>query len=245
MPGGRVRGPAADVRVGHLSGEQPFPAAAREALSNARLRRNLAHATSTIRAKRAQVVGEVPDWEALRDAGSAIKADTMARLPERSSSSRRVTARGGIVHWARDAAEANEIVTGLVQATGAHEVVKVKSMATQEIGLNEALEAAGIAALETDLAELIVQLADDRPSHILVPAIHRGRAEIRDIFAARMPGLDVDALTDEPAVLPRRRGRICARRSCARGWRSPGRTSASPRPAPWPSSSPRATAGCA
>lgn len=115
MPGGRVRGPAADVRVGHLSGEQPFPAAAREALSNARLRRNLAHATSTIRAKRAQVVGEVPDWEALRDAGSAIKADTMARLPELLEQlEERVTARGGIVHWARDAAEANEIVTGLV-----------------------------------------------------------------------------------------------------------------------------------
>ncbi|HET6694706.1 MAG TPA: LutB/LldF family L-lactate oxidation iron-sulfur protein [Pedococcus sp.] len=202
MPGGRVRGPAADVRVGHLSGEQPFPAAAREALSNARLRRNLAHATSTIRAKRAQVVGEVPDWEALRDAGSAIKADTMARLPELLEQlEEQVRARGGVVHWARDAQEANEIVTGLVQATGADEVVKVKSMATQEIGLNEALEAAGITALETDLAELIVQLADDRPSHILVPAIHRGRAEIRDIFAARMPGLDVDALTDEPAVL--------------------------------------------
>jgi L-lactate dehydrogenase complex protein LldF len=205
MPGGRVsgvRGPAADVRVGHLTGEQPFPAAAREALGNSRLRRNLAHATSTIRAKRAHVVGEVSDWEALRDAGSAIKADTMARLPELLEQlEANVQARGGVVHWARDAAEANAIVTGLVQATGAEEVVKVKSMATQEIGLNEALEAAGIAALETDLAELIVQLADDRPSHILVPAIHRGRAEIREIFAERMPGLDLDALTDEPAVL--------------------------------------------
>ena len=80
-----------------------------------------------------------------------------------------VTARGGTVHWARDADEANAIVTGLVRATGADEVVKVKSMATQEIGLNEALEAAGIAAIETDLAELIVQLGHDQPSHILVP----------------------------------------------------------------------------
>jgi L-lactate dehydrogenase complex protein LldF len=87
-----------------------------------------------------------------------------------------------------------------VRATHADEVVKVKSMATQEIGLNEALEAAGIAALETDLAELIVQLGHDKPSHILVPAIHRGRAEIREIFAREMPGVD-PSLTDEPAVL--------------------------------------------
>ena len=88
-----------------------------------------------------------------------------------------------------------------MRATGADEVVKVKSMATQEIGLNEALEAAGITAHETDLAELIVQLGHDKPSHILVPAIHRGRAEIRDIFAREMAGVDLDSLTDEPRVL--------------------------------------------
>ncbi|MDP9116381.1 MAG: lactate utilization protein, partial [Actinomycetota bacterium] len=111
-----------------------------------------------------------------------------------------VTARGGTVHWARDADEANRIVLELVQATGAREVVKVKSMATQEIGLNEALEAAGIVATETDLAELIVQLGHDKPSHILVPAIHRNRSEIREIFLHEMAGVD-PAITDEPAVL--------------------------------------------
>ena len=202
MPRGRVPGPPADTAVGQLTGDRPFPAAARDALANTRLRRNLAHATATIRAKRAAVVGEVPDWEALRDAGSAIKADTMARLPELLEQlERNVTARGGTVHWARDAAEANRIVLDLVRATGADEVVKVKSMATQEIGLNEALEAAGITAHETDLAELIVQLGHDKPSHILVPAIHRGRAEIRDIFAREMADVDLDSLTDEPSVL--------------------------------------------
>ncbi|MFC3808866.1 lactate utilization protein B [Terrabacter sp. MAHUQ-38] len=201
MPGVPVRGPAADTAVGHLTGDRPFPAAARDSLADTQLRRNLAHATSTIRAKRAAVVTEVPDWEALRDAGSAIKADTMARLPELLEQlEANVVARGGTVHWARDAAEANRIVTDLVRATGADEVVKVKSMATQEIGLNEALEAVGVTAHETDLAELIVQLGHDRPSHILVPAIHRGRAEIREIFALEMPGVD-PSLTDEPAVL--------------------------------------------
>src|SRR5262249_10726751 len=113
---------------------------------------------------------------------------------------RRVTEQGGIVHWARDAAEANRIVTELVQATGADEVVKVKSMATQEIGLNEALEQAGIHAWETDLAELIVQLGHDPPSHILVPATHRNRTEIRDIFLREMSDVD-PTLTDEPRRL--------------------------------------------
>jgi L-lactate dehydrogenase complex protein LldF len=193
--------PTAPSGVGHLRGEQSFPDAARAALRDGQLRANLGHATSTIRGKRAAVVGEVPDWAELREAGRAIKAATMARLDEHLIAlEEQVTARGGTVHWARDANEANEIVTRLVQATGADEVVKVKSMATQEIGLNEALEAAGIAAHETDLAELIVQLGEDKPSHILVPAIHKNRAEIREIFLRTMPGVD-PGLTDEPRKL--------------------------------------------
>ena len=111
-----------------------------------------------------------------------------------------VTARGGTVHWARDAIEANRIVTDLVRATGAAQVVKVKSIVTDEIGLNDALADAGIHAYETDLAELIVQLGKDRPSHILVPAIHRNRAEIRDIFLREMGDVD-PGLTDTPAAL--------------------------------------------
>src|SRR5215212_8954739 len=193
--------PTAPRGVGHLRGDEPFPAAARTALRDGQLRANLGHATTTIRNKRARVVAEVPDWEQLRAAGKAIKAATMARLDEHLLElEKQVTARGGTVHWARDAAEANVIVTRLVQAAGTDEVVKVKSMATQEIGLNEALEAAGIAAHETDLAELIVQLGEDKPSHILVPAIHKNRAEIREIFLRTMPGVDAD-LTDDPRKL--------------------------------------------
>jgi L-lactate dehydrogenase complex protein LldF len=187
--------------VGALRGRESFPDAARTALGDGQLRRNLGHATATIRAKRAQVVAELDDWEQLRRAGEAIKTATMARLDEhlvRLESA--VQARGGVVHWARDANEANSIVTRLVRETGHREVVKVKSMATQEIGLNEALEAAGITAYETDLAELIVQLGHDTPSHILVPAIHRNRSEIRDIFLAEMAGVD-PTLTDNPPAL--------------------------------------------
>jgi L-lactate dehydrogenase complex protein LldF len=191
---------------GTLRGEHSFPEAAHTALANGQLRRNLGHATRTIRAKRAAVVGEVPDWEELRDAGAALKERTLAQLPELLEQfEAAVTARGGQVHWARDADEANRIVLELARAAGSPgepvtSVVKVKSMATQEIGLNEALADAGIGAVETDLAELIVQLADDKPSHILVPAIHRNREEIRRIFLEHMPGVD-PALTEEPRVL--------------------------------------------
>ena len=193
--------PTAPRGVGHLRGDDPFPVAARRALADSQLRRNLGQATRTIRAKRAAVVGELPDWEALRDAGQAIKAGALAHLDRYLEQlEEQVTARGGVVHWARDANEANEIVTSLVRATGATEAVKVKSIVTDEIGLNDALAAAGITAHETDLAELIVQLGHDRPSHILVPAIHRNRAEIRDIFLREMGDVD-PGLTDSPSAL--------------------------------------------
>jgi L-lactate dehydrogenase complex protein LldF len=186
--------------TGHLSGA-PFPQAARKALADTQLRRNLGRATATIRAKRAAAVEELPDWAALREAGAAIKDDVLAHLDRYLVQlEQQVTVRGGTVHWARDADEANRIVTRLVRRTGETFVVKVKSMATQEIGLNEALADARIAAYETDLAELIVQLGRDTPSHILVPAIHRNRAEIREIFLREMPDVD-PSLSDEPAAL--------------------------------------------
>jgi len=179
----------------------PFPKAARQALADTQLRRNLGHATATIRRKRADVVGELPDWEALREAGRAIKQRVLRHLDsyleELEESVRRA---GGLVHWARDAAECNQIVTEIAHAHGATEVVKVKSLTTDETGLNEALAAAGVSAIETDLAELIVQLGDDRPSHILVPAIHKNRAEIRELFR-RTLDVDTGGLSDQPAEL--------------------------------------------
>jgi L-lactate dehydrogenase complex protein LldF len=186
-------------------GAPAFPEAARTALADTQLRGNLRRATTTIRDKRLAVTAELDDWEQLREAGAALKRRTLRHLDhylEQLEES--VTRAGGTVHWAADAAEANRIVTGLVRAAGASEVVKVKSMATQEIGLNEALAEAGISAYETDLAELIVQLGQDRPSHILVPAIHRNRAEVREIFEREMGRWGRPApegLTDDPRAL--------------------------------------------
>ncbi|MCB0906610.1 MAG: iron-sulfur cluster-binding protein [Nocardioidaceae bacterium] len=186
--------------MNNLRGDEPFPAAAGKALADNQMRRNVGHATHSIRTKRARAVAECPDWEQLRQTGSALKQDVLSKLPELLEQlEHNVTERGGVVHWARDADEANHIVAELIQATGAREVVKVKSMATQEIGLNEYLEKQDITAIETDLAELIVQLGDDWPSHILVPAIHRNRAEIREIFVRTMP--DVGELSDDPQQL--------------------------------------------
>jgi L-lactate dehydrogenase complex protein LldF len=160
----------------------------------------LGKATSTIRAKRARVVGELPDWEALRSAGTAIKDETLTHLDryliQLEASVREA---GGQVHWAEDAAMANRIIVELARAAGAPRVVKVKSLTSDEILLNEALATAGITPIETDLAELIIQLAHERSSHILVPAIHKNRSEIRDLFRRTIAqGQD---LTDDPRSL--------------------------------------------
>jgi L-lactate dehydrogenase complex protein LldF len=175
-----------------------FPKAARAALADTQLRRNLGRATSTIRAKRAAVVAEVDDWEALREAGAEIKDRTLRHLDvwlERLEAS--VQRAGGTVHWARDGAEACAIVAQVAKAHNSDEVIKVKSLATDEIDLNDALARAGVHAVETDLAELIVQLSDDSSSHILVPAIHRNRAEIAALFRREL-GADVSS---DPAEL--------------------------------------------
>lgn len=191
-----------------------FQKGARHALANSQLRRNLYKATHTIRDKRAAVVGEVPDWQELREAGRALKEQSLRHLDtyllQLEAS---VQQAGGHVHWARDAEEANAIIMHIVAEHDTQEVIKVKSLTTDEIRLNEALAARGINAIETDLAELIIQLAGERSSHILVPAIHKNRAEIRELFlhalieqglvpgSRELLGTEVDELSDEPAAL--------------------------------------------
>ncbi|MGI8649550.1 MAG: LutB/LldF family L-lactate oxidation iron-sulfur protein [Rubrobacter sp.] len=175
-----------------------FEKSARASLQDSQLRRNLGKATKTIREKREVAVSEMPDWEFLREAGSNIKRRVARHLDEYLVQlEEAVTRAGGVVHWARDGAEANRIVAGIAKEKNASEVVKVKSIATDEIKLNEHLESEGIHAYETDLAELIVQLSEDTPSHILVPAIHKNRAEIKDLFQRKFG----QKLSDEPEEL--------------------------------------------
>jgi L-lactate dehydrogenase complex protein LldF len=177
----------------------PFQDAARIALADTQLRRNMGKATQTIRGKRSVAVEELPDWEQLREAGRAIKERVLRHLDDYLVQlEESVKKAGGQVHWARDAAEANRIIAGIAKGHGAKQVVKVKSLTTDEIGLNEALKLEGIEAIETDLAELIIQLAGERSSHILVPAIHKNRSEIRELFKKKF---GLEHLTDEPKAL--------------------------------------------
>ncbi|HEX4155153.1 MAG TPA: LutB/LldF family L-lactate oxidation iron-sulfur protein [Acidobacteriaceae bacterium] len=194
-----------------------FPVAAARALGDAQLRRNLHHATEVIQAKRARVVGEMPDWQALRDAGEAIRRHTMEHLDRYLEQfEERCVRAGGVVHWARDAAEARGIVVRLVEdaaaregqrgedSSAANEVLKIKSMTTEEIQLNPALEAAGFRVYETDLAELIIQLGHDQPSHIVVPALHKNRQQIRELFRREMNLPELGESPEELAEAARR-----------------------------------------
>jgi L-lactate dehydrogenase complex protein LldF len=175
------------VRVGKADHAPAFPGAAKRLMGNTQIRQNVRRATDTIRGKRAKVVAEMADWEELREAAHAIKEHTLRYLDfylEQFESN--CTRAGGQVHWARDADEANRTVIGLLRERGHNEVIKVKTMTSDETQLNVALQEAGITAHETDLADMIVQLGEDEPSHIVVPALHRNRAEIRQIFLKKM-----------------------------------------------------------
>ncbi len=210
---------------------EPFPVIANDLVRDTQMRANVRHATEVIQAKRARVVAERADWEELREAGKRIREHAIAHMDTYLEQfERRCTDAGGVVHWARDAAEACAVVVhlaresiergrtapqilghragsvagtspGLGEAAAVPmlgEVLKIKSMTTEEIGLNRALEAAGIHPYETDLAELIIQLGKDEPSHIVVPALHKNRRQIREIFRREM---HLPELGESPADL--------------------------------------------
>jgi L-lactate dehydrogenase complex protein LldF len=135
---------------------------------------------------RARAAERLPEFERLRDLAVAIKDHTLANLDlYLEAFEAKVRERGGEVHWARDAAEARAVVLDLCRAAGARTVTKSKSMIAEEIGLNPYLEANGIQPVETDLGEHIIQLADQRPSHLIGPAVHMTQDQIADLFAAR------------------------------------------------------------
>ena len=130
---------------------------------------------------------DLPEWESLRDAAAAMKTHAMSRLADLLEEfERRATEHGVSVHWARDAAEHNEIVQRILRDAGAKRVVKSKSMLTEECGLNPYLEASGIEVVDSDLGERIVQLANEAPSHIVMPAIHWKKSEIGELFHRAM-----------------------------------------------------------
>jgi L-lactate dehydrogenase complex protein LldF len=177
----------------------PFPKAALPVLRNPQLRKNVAHAIDVIQAKRARLVAEKTDWQELRTAAAAIKDQVLGNLGAYLEQfEERCTAAGGVVHWASDAAEARRIILELLREEKAGEVIKIKTMTSAEIQLNPYLEAAGVRTYETDLAEIILQLGEDEPSHIVVPALHVNRSQVREIFARRM---GIENLSDEPKAL--------------------------------------------
>jgi len=177
----------------------PFPEAAAQTLRNPQLRKNVAHAIDVIQGKRGRLVAEKTDWQDLRAAGSAIRTHVLENLGfYLELFEERCTAAGGQVHWAADAEEARRIILDLLRQENASEVIKIKTMTSAEIQLNPFLEANGIKAYETDLAEIILQLGDGEPSHIVVPALHVNRSQVREIFARRM---GLEHLSDDPKAL--------------------------------------------
>ncbi|MCM3869300.1 MAG: LutB/LldF family L-lactate oxidation iron-sulfur protein [Pyrinomonadaceae bacterium] len=184
--------------MSHLTTET-FDSNARAALVDTQLRGALRNATSLFGKRRLAAARGLENWEDLRTQARAIKDDVLLHLDryleEFVSNAEQ---RGAKVHWARDASEANQIVCDLARQQGVRNVVKSKSMVTEEIHLNDALQASGMEVIETDLGEYIIQLAGEAPSHIIVPAIHKTKGQIAELFTAKLgiePTDDVDKLT--------------------------------------------------
>jgi L-lactate dehydrogenase complex protein LldF len=176
-----------------------FDQNARAALKDTQLRGALRNLATTFGERRKSAMATVENWEGLRDRARAVKDETLAQLDKYLAEfAENAEKAGATIHWARDGREACEIVLQLLKERDAAKVVKSKSMATEEIHLNAALEKTGIFPVETDLGEWIIQLAKETPSHIVVPAIHKTKGQIADLFTAKV-GIektdDVDVLT--------------------------------------------------
>ena len=166
-----------------------FKAKVVTALADPHLRDALGQSRKGFVNGRGALVAELPEFEALRDQARDVKNHVLAHLDhylERFEA--QVTAAGGQVHWAADAEEARQIILGICRRVGAKTITKGKSMVSEEIGLNEALEADGYRVTETDLGEYIIQLAGEPPSHIIAPAIHKTRAQVAELFEAAHGG---------------------------------------------------------
>jgi L-lactate dehydrogenase complex protein LldF len=182
---------------------EEFPEAARRAVANEKLQSAIKTATFNLIQKRARAVNEFPDWEQLRELGRSIKSHTIANLSTYLEQfTRNAVSRNARVFFAKDAAQANRYITNLASRRGVRRVVKSKSMVTEELSLNAALEHAGIETVETDLGEYIIQLAGEHPSHIVAPVIHRSRQDVADLFNEKL-GSPLNASIPEMTQLAR------------------------------------------
>jgi L-lactate dehydrogenase complex protein LldF len=178
---------------------EPFRARAGQALGDTFLQQALTIATTKFIELRREAFGEFPEGDALRDRARAIKEATLQGLDRYLEQLvDNVERRGGVVHYATTPEDARRIVLDIAKRTKTRMVVKSKSMATEEIHLNEALEAAGITPVETDLGEYIIQLAHERPSHIIAPAIHKTKGQVAELFSRELRRPDIPA---DPEVL--------------------------------------------
>ncbi len=174
-----------------MSASNDFATQVHRALHDEQLQGALRNCRDGFTGKRKQAVDALPEFEALRQSARAIKDHTLAHLADYLEQfERQVQAAGGQVHWAESAAEAREIIVGLCREAGARNVLKGKSMVGEEIGLNQALQEAEVEPVETDLGEYIIQLADEPPSHIIAPAIHKRKDEIAELFRRHHPQFD-------------------------------------------------------
>ena len=170
-------------------------------LDNAHFQKNMRRFGRGFTEKRAAAVAQLDIFEALRDAGKDIRNRGLENLDAYLIKfEEAATARGTVVHWAETAEDVNRIVIEIAQANGVKKIVKSKSMVSEESGLNHALEAVGIQAIETDLGEYIVQLAKEPPSHLIAPAIHKSKEDVAELFQQHhnLPyKLDIPDLTKE------------------------------------------------
>ena len=177
----------------------PFRQRAGGAMKDAFLQEALTIATTKFIGLRREAFAGFPEGEALRDQARAIKEATLQRLDHHLETLiGNIESLGGHVHYAATPAEARSIIVDIARRSGARMTVKSKSMATEEIHLNEALEAAGVTPVETDLGEYIIQLAHERPSHIIAPAIHKTKGQVAELFTralGRPAEPDPEALT--------------------------------------------------
>ena len=184
--------------MNHVTSET-FDQNARAALGDVQLRGALRNATSLFGRRRLAAARSLDNWEDLRNQARAIKDDVLLHLDSYLEQFvANAERRGAQFHWARDAAEANAIICKLASERGARTIVKSKSMTTDETHLNNALEAADIQVVETDLGEYIIQLAEETPSHIIAPAIHKTKHQIAELFTQELgmpPTDDIAKLT--------------------------------------------------